>query len=148
MGLGDYGSEPMKRYPNEPLKEPLRPYENTMAKMLRDTFEEQQRMSKDDVPEWALRRAVELAGFPVQVDDENKPLTWRYSLYNAGLDAFARYIAAHEKPPRDPLEQAVDDAFCLLPSMWDRESFVRCVTDTLRARSVIVATDIPSRGDE
>ena len=60
-------------------------------------------MTDAPVPEWALRRAAELAGFPVQVDGEGKPLPWRQSLYNAGLDAFARYIAEKEPELEDHL---------------------------------------------
>ena len=63
----------------------------------------------EEVPEWAYQRAVSLAGYPVQVDDDDVPL--RGNLYNLGLQAFARYIAAHEDPPEDPLVGFVCEMF-------------------------------------
>jgi hypothetical protein len=51
----------------------------------------------DEIPQWAKERACELSGasvwIPADVDLNN----------NSALTALARYIAAHEEPPVDPL---------------------------------------------
>ena len=97
----------------------------------------------DHVPEWAIKRAVELAGFPVQVDDENRPLPWRQSLYNAGLDAFARYIAAHEPAPVDPIDLLRDSIEALHGISFDRDKMKQIV-----ARSGVSVTLEPTREGE
>lgn len=48
-------------------------------------------MSKDDVPEWAIKRAEELTAQDYYIGDPRA--------------AFARYIAAHEPAPVDPIRQ-------------------------------------------
>lgn len=50
-------------------------------------------MANDDIPEWALAMASDLAFA------ENGPPVH----YTRELVAFARYIASHEQPPVDPI---------------------------------------------
>jgi hypothetical protein len=61
----------------------------------------------DEIPQWAKERACELANaiheyprFTVDHLDRDWP----------SLQAFARYIAAHEEPPVDPVIDAIEDA--------------------------------------
>jgi hypothetical protein len=54
-----------------------------------------------DVPEWAKRRACELAGKPWEPRDIDVQQP-SFAGHSAML-AFARYIAKHEEPPVDPL---------------------------------------------
>lgn len=56
----------------------------------------------DKVPEWAIERALKYIGVGGQ------PVCHV-------VKAFARYIAEHEDPPADPLEEAFADAFEGLP---------------------------------
>ena len=55
---------------------------------------------KEEVPEWALERVDELRR--AEPGD---------SLVGTTVDAFARYIAAHEEPPKDPLKRVVREMF-------------------------------------
>lgn len=63
----------------------------------------------DDIPQWALERACELFNATPEQDwawtpkDANDP--------RSGLPQFARYIAAHEEAPVDPLIEALRVAF-------------------------------------
>ena len=92
-------------------------------------------MDNEKVPEWALERAVDLYHHePVASSDI--AVVYKHAL--------ARYIAEHEDPPVDPLEQAVDNAFVRLPLEWTRETFVKAVADSLRADGV---TRNPTRED-
>ena len=102
-------------------------------------------MDNEKVPEWAWTRMVdefnkarELSGLPRMdlTSGDFGPANVGYS--------FARYIAEHEDPPVDPLEQAVDNAFVRLPLEWTRETFVKAVADSLRADGV---TRNPTRED-
>jgi len=59
-------------------------------------------MSDQEIPEWAFTRVVRLANPTWDSDTiRNHPITV----------AFARYIAQHEQPPVDPLEEAFAAAF-------------------------------------
>ena len=63
-------------------------------------------MSSDRIPEWAWKRAYEEAYGP-EPDrfDSYRSQGYRISKNNQAL---ARYIAAHEEPPFDPIEVEVD----------------------------------------
>ena len=62
-------------------------------------------MDNEKVPEWALERAVDLYRHdPVASSDI--AVVYKH--------AFARYIAEHEEPPVDPVEQAMADANAIL----------------------------------
>jgi hypothetical protein len=54
----------------------------------------------DDIPEWAERRALELA--KLQGAGRGQAKTDGH-YYSDMLNGFARYIAEHEEPPVDPL---------------------------------------------
>lgn len=83
----------------------------------------------DDIPQWAKWRACELASDP---DDE----PWSPNhLEMSGLGrAFARYIAAHEEPPADPLlvEAREIAADVRRAQATDEQSMVAGVSRTIR----------------
>lgn len=56
-----------------------------------------------DIPEWAKKRAVSIA------NAEAGFTAWSRVESSFGMLAFARYIAAHEEPPVDPVEAAIID---------------------------------------
>lgn len=83
-------------------------------------------MSKtDDVPEWALDKVHELY---------NAEGSRGISVFHSLERAFARYIAAHEPAPVDPLREAlswsISQHLDLTPEQIDD------ITDELRARGV------------
>lgn len=80
-----------------------------------------------EVPEWARKKARELldAGDPRGIGYGHKQLA-------AWIETtFARYIAAHEQPPVDPLRAAIDDAW---PTIQLRGVRPEIVFEELRAR--------------
>lgn len=56
----------------------------------------------DSIPEWAIEKARELM---LSASDDAAISPERGGMWHA---AFARYIAAHEQPPVDPVEQAAN----------------------------------------
>jgi hypothetical protein len=69
-------------------------------------------MMADDVPQWAKDRACELANETLGRDywgggeDRNRGM----GISGNVVIAFARYIAAHEEPPKDPALEATKRA--------------------------------------
>lgn len=63
-------------------------------------------MTRGDVPEWAKKRACELANA-----DISNPIPYRESHIgsygHSAITALALYIAQHEEPPVDPLFEAL-----------------------------------------
>lgn len=60
----------------------------------------------DDIPTWALERVIQEIGVDWKVYQIKESFVYQ---------AFARYIAAHEEPPVDPLET---EAQRLLEEYW------------------------------
>lgn len=87
-------------------------------------------------PEWAKKRAIELAGYTYfdAPDCHALGIIGQTSLQK-GFDAFARYIAAHEEPPVDPAVVAarklvVDTQHNYPDSPWHQNE----ATETLAGR--------------
>ena len=72
-----------------------------------------------DIPLWAIERAQDLFHHE---QPEITPLQWR--------KAFARYIAAHEEAPVDPLVEA------LRPSVANAEQFAEVLRRNLAKRGL------------
>ena len=84
---------------------------------------EQQQAGAGEVPEWAWKRVGEL--------------TAAESGVCAATKAFARYIAAHEPEPVDPLREVLDDCWHMMTG--PRGKAIDALTAELRARGVTVA---------
>jgi hypothetical protein len=95
-----------------------------------------------DIPEWAWRRAVELAGFDWEL--------YKEGIYGMGgtkaIGAFARYIAEHEQPPRDKLREIVNGTWHLMRGTRGRA--IDAVTQEIRARLPQAALDAIEEMDD
>lgn len=58
-------------------------------------------MSANDIPEWAVLRAISLAN-----EAAPRQMWGVANVGNGAIQALARYIAAHEEAPVDPVEAA------------------------------------------
>ena len=84
---------------------------------LDDTFYREQQQASAEVPEWALDKASKL------LRSENPSWT----MWDRHLTAFARYIAAHEPAPVDPLDALRDSIEALHGISFDRDKMEQIV---------------------
>ncbi len=97
-----------------------------------------------EIPQWALEKARKLS-------EAETRSTWRDASCYASGPAFARYIAAHEQPPVDPLRAALDETYdAVLPYRRDfgnegelRDRFVVELRAALQRRGI----ELSSKGD-
>ena len=98
-------------------------------------------MSKDDVPEWAIDRVGEICGYDPR---HHAAMSWWWTWPSS--IAFARYIAAHEQPPVDWLQEIVKQAANEALKLGLPQLDVR-LTAALRARIPNIDQHAPAAGE-
>jgi len=100
-------------------------------------------MDNEKVPEWAKARVVELINATSsQPNVRAIEVDWTDRYLSVPL-AFARYIAEHEEPPVEPLEQAMADANAILKG--EGNGTYQEVCDALRSLMHLLAAHNPTR---